>query len=115
MYAFGYSDGKLKIPTGLLLGQSVLQLLKLSTDTVGEFTSFDDLPIHYRAVATNIASSKAVVLSFGRLSQAMKASSTVPGALEPIEINGQLLVDGGIINNMPVDVARGGGPILLLR
>lgn len=105
-FRLGYSDGKLKMPSGLLLGQSALQLLKLSTDAVGEFNSFDELPIPYRAVATDIATSKAVVLDAGSLSQAMKASSTVPGALEPININGQLLVDGGIVNNMPVDVAR---------
>lgn len=113
-FRLGYSNGKLKMPTGLLLGQSALQLLKLSTDTVGEFTSFDDMPIPYRAVATDIATSKMVVLNSGSLSQAMKASSTVPGALEPIEINGQLLVDGGIINNMPVDVARSMGADIII-
>jgi len=102
----GYSDNTLKMPSGLLLGQSALQLLKLSTDSVGIFTSFDDLVIPYRAVATDISTAKAVVLDRGSITQAMKASSTVPGALEPTEIDGKLLVDGGIINNMPVDVAR---------
>lgn len=105
-FRLGFSDGEFKVPRGLLLGQSALQLLKLSTDVVGEFSSFDDLPIPYRAVATDISTSKAVVLDSGSVSQAMKASSTVPGALEPININGQLLVDGGIVNNMPVDIAR---------
>ena len=102
----GYSDEKFKMPSGLLLGQSALQVLKTSIGPIGELASFDDLPTPYRAVATDIATSKAAVLSSGSLSQAIKASSTVPGALEPIEINGQLLVDGGIVNNMPVDVAK---------
>lgn len=102
----GYSDNTLKMPSGLLLGQSALQLLKLSTDSVGVFASFDELAIPYRAVATDISSATAVVLDHGSITQAMKASSTVPGALEPTEIEGKLLVDGGIINNMPVDVAR---------
>lgn len=110
----GYSEGKLKMPSGLLLGQSALQLLKLSTDAVGVFESFDDLAIPYRAVATDISSSKAVVLSSGSITQAMKASSTVPGALEPIEIDGKLLVDGGIVNNMPVDVARAMGADIII-
>lgn len=110
----GYSDGTLKMPTGLLLGQSALQLLKLSTDTVGMFDSFDDLAIPYRAVATDISTSKAVVLDHGSITQAMKASSTVPGALEPIEIEGKLLVDGGIVNNMPVDVARAMGADIII-
>jgi NTE family protein len=110
----GYSDGKLKMPSGLLLGQSALQLLKLSTDAVGVFESFDDLAIPYRAVAADISTSKAVVLSSGSITQAMKASSTVPGALEPIEIDGKLLVDGGIVNNMPVDVARAMGADIII-
>ena len=102
----GYNDGAFEVPSGLLLGQSTLQLLKSSTGAVGVFDSFDDLAIPYRAVATDISSAEAVVLDHGSITQAMKASSTVPGALEPIEIEGQLLVDGGIVNNMPVDVAR---------
>lgn len=110
----GYSEGKLKMPSGFLLGQSALQLLKLSTDAVGEFESFDDLATPYRAVATDISSAKAVVLKSGSITQAMKASSTVPGALEPIEIDGKLLVDGGIVNNMPIDVAREMGADIII-
>ena len=110
----GYSDFTFKMPSGLLLGQSALQLLKLSTDSVGLFDSFDDLAIPYRAVATDISTAEAVVLGHGSISQAMKASSTVPGALEPIEIDGRLLVDGGIVNNMPVDVARAMGADIVI-
>jgi len=113
-FRLGFSDGRLKMPSGLLLGQSALQLLKLSTDTVAVFASFDDLAIPYRAVATDISSSEAVVLERGSITQAMKASSTVPGALEPIEIDGKLLVDGGIVNNMPVDVARAMGADIII-
>lgn len=110
----GYSDNTLKMPSGLLLGQSALQLLKLSTGAVGIFERFDDLAIPYRAIATDISSSKMVVLKSGSITQAMKASSTVPGALEPIEIDGKLLVDGGIVNNMPVDVAREMGADIII-
>ena len=102
----GYSDGVLKVPQGLLLGQSVLQVLKESTGSVGSFESFDNLPIPYRAVATDLGTSKAVVLNRGSIALSMKASSTVPGALEATVIDGRLLVDGGISNNMPIDVAR---------
>ena len=102
----GYSDETLKMPSGLLLGQSALQVLKKSIGEIGELASFDQLPIPYRAVATDIASAKTAILSAGSLSKAIKASSTVPGALEPIEIDGRLLVDGGIVNNMPIDVAK---------
>lgn len=105
-FHLGYSDGTFKMPSGLLLGQSALQVLKSSVGEIGELKSFDDLPIPYRAVATDIATAKPFVLSKGSLSQAIKASSTVPGALEPLEIDGHLLVDGGIVNNMPVNVAK---------
>lgn len=105
-FRVGYSDARLKMPSGLLLGQSALQVLKESAGGVGIFENFDELPIPYRAVATDLATSKAVVLHRGSITQSMKASSTVPGALEPTEIDGKLLVDGGISNNMPIDIAR---------
>ena len=105
-FRLGYSASEFKVPGGLLLGQSALQLLKLSTDTFGEFSSFDELPIPYRAVATDIATSEVVVLSSGSLSQAIKASSTVPGIVEPTKIDGKLLVDGAIVNNMPVNIVK---------
>jgi len=110
----GYSDGTFKVPSGLLLGQSALQLLKTSTGAVGVFSSFDDLAIPYRAVAADISTAEAVVLDHGSITQAMKASSTVPGALEPIEIDGRLLVDGGIVNNIPIDVARAMGADIVI-
>lgn len=110
----GYSDNTLKMPSGLLLGQSALQVLKSSIGVVGELDSFDQLPIPYRAVATDITTSKAVVLGSGSLSQAIKASSTVPGALEPINIDGKLLVDGGIVNNMPIDIAKSLGADIVI-
>jgi len=113
-FRLGYSDGHLKAPSGLLLGQSALQLLKTSTDAVGLFESFDSLAIPYRAVAADLSSSEMVVLDSGSITQAMKASSTVPGALEPIEIDGRLLVDGGIVNNMPVDVVRAMGADIVI-
>lgn len=113
-FRLGYSDGKLKMPTGLFLGQSAQQLLKLSTDAVGLFDSFDDLAIPYRAVAADISTSEVVVLSSGSITQAMKASSAVPGALEPVEIDGRLLVDGMIANNMPVDVVRAMGADIII-
>lgn len=113
-FHLGYSDGTLKMPSGLLLGQSALQVLKHSIGEIGELDSFDNLPIPYRAVATDIATAKPYILKSGSLSQAIKASSTVPGALEPIEIEGHLLVDGGIVNNMPVDVAKSLGADIVI-
>ena len=102
----GYSDGEFKVPHGLLLGQNAYQLLRESTDIVRRFKSFDDLSIPYRAVASDIATAQAVVLDSGSINQAMKASAAVPGIVAAVEINGQMLVDGGITNNMPIDVVK---------
>lgn len=105
----GFSDQKLKSPSGLLLGQSAGNLLKLSTDVVPTFASFDHLAIPYRAVASNLATAKAVVIKKGSITKAMRASAAVPGVVEPVNIEGILLVDGGITNNMPIDVIKSMG------
>ncbi|MCL1056614.1 patatin-like phospholipase family protein [Shewanella gelidimarina] len=110
----GYSDKKVKTPAGFLRGQSMSQLLRSSTNLVHQFGHFDDLSIPFRAVATNLATSQAVVLSEGSLVAAMQASASVPGALQPAVINGMLLVDGGIANNMPIDVVKAMGADIVI-
>ena len=110
----GFSDGKFKSPSGLLLGQSAGSLLKYSTDVVAKFDSFDHLAIPYRAVASDLVSAKAVVLDKGSITQAMRASAAVPGVVEPVTIDGKLLVDGGITNNMPVDVVKAMGADIVI-
>ena len=110
----GYRDGKFKLPGGLLIGQSALQVLNESTGTLGRLDSFDNLPVPYRAVATNLVTAKPVVLDSGDLTLAMKASSSIPGALEPTRIDGKMLVDGGVSNNLPVDVARAMGADIII-
>ncbi len=113
-FRLGYSDGELKTPTGLLLGQSAGQLLQISTDVVPKFTSFDDLAIPYRAIASDIVTAKAVVITKGSITKAMRASAAVPGVVDPVNIDGQLLVDGGIANNMPVDVVKAMGADIVI-
>lgn len=102
----GYSQGEFKVPHGLLLGQSAYQVLQRSTGNINTFKSFDDLAIPYRAVASDIATAEMVVLDSGNLNSAMKASAAVPGIVSAVEINGQMLVDGGITNNMPISVIK---------
>lgn len=67
---------------------------------------FDDLPIPFRAIATDIISGEAVVLDHGTVAEAMRASMTVPGLYAPVPYNGHLLVDGGLARNIPVSTAR---------
>lgn len=110
----GYTEGEVRAPSGLLRGQTMSQLLRQSTDLVQQFGDFDALAIPYRAVATDLETSLPVVIDHGSLVKAMQASATVPGALQPTLIDGKLLVDGGIANNMPVDVVKAMGADIVI-
>lgn len=110
----GINGGQLKSPSGLLLGQSAGSLLKLSTDVVAKFENFDHLAIPYRAIASDLATAKTVVISKGSITKAMRASATVPGVVNPVNIDGKLLVDGGLTNNMPIDVVKAMGADIVI-
>ncbi|WP_408647125.1 patatin-like phospholipase family protein [Vibrio taketomensis] len=94
---------------GVVQGQGMLRILRETTGNLPSFQSFNDLAIPYRSVATDIIALDTVVIDHGQLVDAMMASMSVPGALPPYRIGDQLLVDGGVTNNMPVDVARAMG------
>ena len=103
---YGITPGSLFLPKGLIAGVSIEGFFRQLTQQVVEVGDFDRLPIPFRAVAADIETGEAVVLSHGSLSRAMRASMSVPGAIAPVEIDGRLLVDGGIANNLPIDEAR---------
>ena len=102
----GVRWGEVRAYRGLVQGQGMLKILRETSGNLPSFDSFDDLAIPYRSVATDIVKLEPVVLDKGNLIDAMMASMSVPGALPPYHLNGRLLVDGGVINNMPVDIAR---------
>lgn len=110
----GIRDGQLKSSNGFLLGQSADSLLKLSTNVVAKFASFDHLAIPYRAIASDLVTARAVVINKGSITKAMRASAAVPGVVEPVTIDGRLLVDGGIANNMPIDVIKAMGADIVI-
>lgn len=99
-------DGRLGLPLGVLQGQNLVLLLEKLFARAGAVENFDDLPIPFRAVAADISSGEAVVFSHGHLALAVRASMSIPALLTPVEVDGRLLVDGGIANNIPVDIAR---------
>lgn len=110
----GFSDGKIKLPLAYIHGQKFdLQLNRL-TMGVNEIKDFDQLPIPFRAVATDLETGKEVVLKSGNLARSLRASMAVPGAFDPVDIDGRLLVDGGISNNVPVSVARAMGADIVI-
>ncbi|HCG6517531.1 TPA: patatin-like phospholipase family protein [Vibrio parahaemolyticus] len=105
----GLRFGEVRAPTGVVQGQNMLRVLRETAGNLGRFDSFDELAIPYRSVATDILELDEVVIGNGYLVDAMMASMSVPGALPPYKLNGHMLVDGGVVNNMPVDVARAMG------
>lgn len=96
----------LKLPRGVLHGQSMATLIEQAYGLVPELQSFDQLPIPFRAVATDLATGDAVVLQQGNLLHAVQASMSIPGVVRPFEWQGRLLVDGGVANNLPISVAK---------
>ena len=102
----GIEEGRLKLTTGVLAGQRILMLFERMTLPVSGINDFDRLPIPYRAVATDINTAEPVVIDHGSLALAMRASMSLPGIFNPVEIDGRVLVDGGLANQVPVDVVR---------
>ena len=101
----GIGRGGLKWPAGFVSGQNLFFLLQSLTLGVAHVDDFDELSIPFRAVATDVGSGDMVVLDHGYLATALRASMAIPGFFSPVEIEDRLLVDGGMVNNLPVDVA----------
>lgn len=110
----GIRWGEIRASRGVVQGQNMLRILRETTGNLPPFQSFDQLAIPYRAVATDILELQPVVMDKGYLTDAMMASMSVPGALPPYEVNGHMLVDGGVTNNMPVDIARQMGADIII-
>jgi len=110
-YVFGFPVGKNKnakrgkFNFGAIRGDNIVELLD-SLTALDDSISFDELQIPFRCVATDIETQTEVVLSSGNLPLCMRASMAIPGAFKPIYMNGYTLLDGGMLNNLPVDVVR---------
>ncbi len=110
----GMHEGELRAPLGALSGRGLETLLRRYTLPVREVRNFDALPIPFRALATDMESGKPVVLSQGDLALALRSSMSVPGVFAPTEVDGRILGDGGLVDNVPVDVARAMGAEVLI-
>jgi NTE family protein len=110
----GVRGRKLLIPRGLIQGQKLTQLLRRELLPVAGAVDFDHLPTRLRVVATDLESGDTVVMKDGDLVTALRASMSAPGVFAPVEREGRLLVDGGLTENLPVDVARAMGVDVLI-
>jgi NTE family protein len=102
----GFRDGEMQIPLGFIQGQKLGLILRENTLPVAMIDDFDRLPTPFRAVASDIRTGEAYVMSKGDLATAMRASMAVPGAFAPVVLDGRTLVDGGLVGNVPVSVMR---------
>ncbi|MBP7702257.1 MAG: patatin-like phospholipase family protein [Phenylobacterium sp.] len=107
-------DTGVALPRAALADQNLMLALRGFVRTKAPTPSFDELPIRFRAVATDLETGEAVALDRGDLATAMRASMAVPGIFAPVEIDGRLLTDGGVANNLPIDVARAMGATRLI-
>src|SRR5687768_1300675 len=105
-YAMGVTNKGFVLPRGLVQGQKLEQVLRRASLPVAAIQRFDSLPIPFRAVATDLETGEAVIMDSGDLVTAMRASMSAPGVFAPAERDGRLLVDGGLVENLPVEIAR---------
>ena len=102
----GLKHGQILLPKGFIQGQKLQETLRQLTLPFSNSTDFDLLPTPFRAVATDLLTGSAVLMDQGDLAIAMRASISAPGVFAPVETQGRVLVDGGLAENLPIDVAR---------
>lgn len=114
IFSFPIREKKIALPSGIVAGQNISELFSRLTNPVYNITDFSKFKIPYLCVATDIEKGEAVVLKEGILADAMRASMAIPTIFTPEEIDGRLLLDGGLINNFPVeDVKKMGADIII--
>lgn len=112
--SLGFDARGLKTPGRVLSGRKMIYLLDRLTISQPSPLDFDTLPRRYRAVTVDLATGERVVIGNGSLADAMRASMGIPGLFAPYLIGDRYLVDGGAVDNLPVDVARGLGADLII-
>ncbi|HTV59468.1 MAG TPA: patatin-like phospholipase family protein [Verrucomicrobiae bacterium] len=110
---FGYRGG-LSLPTGLNTGQGVSLLISSFAAPYGDMKSFDELPTPFRCVATDLTSGKKIILDDGSLGESLRASMSLPAIFTPVQMGKMELVDGGLMDNLPVDVVKGMGADIVI-
>lgn len=107
-------DYKPKVKTSIINDQNLIELLTALTYPVNEIKDFNELPIPFKAVTTDLVNGKEVVVDQGSLVKAIRASMSIPSVFEPVRYDNTLLIDGGVLNNFPVDVAKTWGADIII-
>ncbi len=102
------------LPKGMVIGQGISEELNYLTWHVSDIDDFDDLPIPFRCVASDLISGNPYVFHKGNLATAMRASLAIPSVFSPVEYNNMLLVDGGVLDNLPVQACKDMGADIII-
>ncbi len=113
-YRVGIKDGQAQLPTALIPNDKLGFLLQKVTAGTKGVTSFDDLPVPFRAMAMDLVTGELVALDSGGLDRAILATLTPPGTLPPVKIDERVFVSGALLNNLPVDAARDQGADIII-
>lgn len=114
LFTFPFAkDRDKRIPAGLIRGQN-LDLLFANMSIGYEDVDFSELPIPFACVASDVVNGKKVVLDKGSLPEAMRSSMAIPGVFTPVRKDSMLLVDGGIVDNFPTDIAKAMGADIII-
>lgn len=105
---------KIKLPSALSRGQNTYSLLSKLTIHVSDIEDFSKLPIPFFCISTNVETGEAVMLDKGNLTQSVMASGAFPSLFQPVEINNQVLIDGGVVNNYPIDELKEKGMDIII-
>ena len=105
---------KPSIPSGMIYGQKISLLFAGKTIAYEQFRNFDELPIPFRCVAADLLTGNEVILRSGSLSKALRATMSIPTLFSPVEWGDSLLIDGGVVNNLPVDVVKSMGADIVI-
>ena len=103
---FGDESGGVSLPAGVYTGQNINNLFLNSTIGYHNNISFDDLPIPFGCISADVRTGEEIAMREGNLAEAIRASMAIPGMFTPVEKDSMLLIDGGVINNYPVDLVR---------
>lgn len=109
-----FDNFKVQIPSAISKGQNVFNLFSKLLLHVSDIHDFENLPIPFFCIATNIETGEPVLLDSGSLPQAIAASGALPSVFQPVIINNKILIDGGVVNNYPIDELRAKGMNLII-
>ena len=112
--SFPIREKRIALPSGIVAGQNIIRLFSGLTNSVYNQTDFTKFPIPYFCVATDVEKGESVIIKKGNLAEAMRASMAIPTVFTPEEIDGKALLDGGLVNNFPVEEMKKMGADIII-